>query len=119
MIVKDNEFDTLSGCELFYQKFKGRSGKEVFALFSQFQTDEIYVHKIDLMIMQKSKLFVQLEKKKGFNVNMAGLMFTEEESVNGWINRTTKDIRFRKPKPLRSYYLWIMGTLMNVSIIWR
>ena len=29
---------------------------------------------------------------------MAGLMFTEEESVNGWINRSKKDIGFRKPK---------------------
>ena len=34
IIVQDNEFDTLSGCEIFYQKFKGRAGKEVFALFS-------------------------------------------------------------------------------------
>ena len=41
MIVHDNEFDTLSSCEQFYQKFKGKSGKEVFALFSQFQTDGI------------------------------------------------------------------------------
>ena len=64
MTVKDNEFDTLSGCEIFYQKFKGRSGKEVFALFSQFQTDGVDVNKIDLMIIQKSKLFYQLEKKK-------------------------------------------------------
>ena len=29
---------------------------------------------------------------------MAGLIFSEEESVNGWINRSEKDIKFRKPK---------------------
>ena len=54
--------------------------------------------KIDLAIMQKSKLFYQIEKKKGQSVNMAGLLFTEEESVAGWINRSEKDIKFRKPK---------------------
>ena len=81
IIVQGNDFDTLSGRENFYQKFKGRAGKEVFALFSQFQTDGGDVNKIDLMIMQKSKLFFQLEKKKGLNVNMVGFMFTEDESV--------------------------------------
>ena len=48
--------------------------------------------------MQKSKMFFQLEKKKGLNINTAGLIFSEEESVNGWINRSEKDIKFRKPK---------------------
>ena len=96
MFVQDNEFETLSGCEVFHQKFKGRAGKEVFALFTQFPMDGVDVNKIDLL--QKSTLFFQLEKKKGLNVNMAGLMFTEEESVNRWINRSTKDIRFKKPK---------------------
>ena len=47
--------------------------------------------------MQKSKLFFQFEKKKGIRVNMAGLIFSEEESVNGLINRSEKDIKFRKP----------------------
>ena len=54
--------------------------------------------KINLLIMQKSKLFLKLEKKKGMQINMAGLIFSEEESVNGWINRSTRDIKFRKPK---------------------
>ena len=47
--------------------------------------------------MQKSKLFFQIEKKKGLSVNMTGLLFSEEESVKGWINRTEKDIKFKKP----------------------
>ena len=75
MVIHDNEFDTLSNCEQFYQKFKGKSGKEVFALFSQFQTDGMQISKIDLLIMQKSKLFFQVEKKKGMQINMAGLIF--------------------------------------------
>ena len=54
--------------------------------------------KIDLTIMQKSKLFYQIEKKKGQSINMAGLLFTEVESVTGWINRSEKDIKFKKPK---------------------
>ena len=65
VVIHDNAFDTLSNCEHFFQKFKGKSGKEVFELFSQFQTDGIDMNKIDLLIMQKSKLFFQLEKKKG------------------------------------------------------
>ena len=39
VVIHDNAFDTLSNCEHFFQKFKGKSGKEIFALFSQFQTD--------------------------------------------------------------------------------
>ena len=98
VVILDNAFDTLSSVEVFYQKFKGNSGKEVFALFTQFQTAGVDMNKIDLTIMQKSKLFYQIEKKKGHSVNMLGLLFTEEESVTGWINRSEKDIKFRKPK---------------------
>jgi len=97
MVVHDNEFDKLTSVEVFYQKFKANSGKDVFALFSQFQTDGVDLNKIDLAIMQKCKLFYQLEKKKGQSVNMAGLLFTEEESVAGWINTTEKDIKFKNP----------------------
>jgi hypothetical protein len=64
MIVQDNEFDTLSGCEVFYQKFKGRAGKEVFALFTQFPMDGVDVNKIDLMIMQKVCYFSNWRRKK-------------------------------------------------------
>ena len=109
MIVYDNAFDTLSSCEQSYQKFKATTGKEVFALFAQFQTDGVDMNKIDLLIMQKSKLFFQLEKKKGMHINMAGLIHTEEESVNGWINRSAKDIKFRKPKTYAELETWDNG----------
>ena len=59
--------------------------------------------------MQKSKLFFQLEKKKGLQVNMAGLLFSEEESVNGWINRSSRDIKFRKPKSFEELETWDQG----------
>ena len=64
VVIYDNDFDTLSNCEQFYQKFKGKSGKEVFALFSQFQTDGIDMNKIDLVIMQNRQLFFQKRKAK-------------------------------------------------------
>ena len=57
MVIHDNEFDTLSNCEQFYQKFKGKSGKEVITLFTQFQSDGIDMNKIDLLIMQKANCF--------------------------------------------------------------
>ena len=56
--------------------------------------------------MQKSKLFFHLEKKKGMHINMAGLIYTEEESVNGWINRCAKD---RKPKTYAELETWDNG----------
>ena len=67
------------------------------------------MNKIDLLIMQKSKLFFQLEKKKGLQVNMAGLIFSEEESVNGWIDRSSKDIKMRKPKSFAELETWDQG----------
>ena len=109
LAIHDDRFDTLSNCEQFYQKFKGKSGKEVIALFTQFQTDGIDMNKIDLLIMQKSKLFFQLGKKKGMQVNMAGLIFSEEESVSGWINRSTRDIKFRKPNTFSELETWNHG----------
>ena len=59
--------------------------------------------------MQKSKLFFQLEKKKGLQINIAGLIFSEEESVNGWMNRSTRDIKFRKPKTYAELETWDRG----------
>ena len=40
---------------------------------------------------------------------MAGLIFSEEESVNGWINRSEKDIKFRKPKTFAELETWDQG----------
>ena len=40
---------------------------------------------------------------------MAGLIFSEEESVNGWINRSTRDIKFRKPKTFAELETWNHG----------
>ena len=86
-VMHDNTSgDVLSICEQFFSKFKGTTGKEVYALFEQFKTDGIEMNKIDLLIMEKSKVFYQLEKKKGQNVNMAGLIFSEVESVSGWMD---------------------------------
>ena len=104
-IIHDNWFDTLSNCE---QKWST----------TQFQTDEIGMNKIDLLIMQKSKLFFQLDKKKEMQVNMARLIFSGEESVSGWINRSTKDIKFRQPKRLQNWKNGIMVIPTNVFIIW-
>ena len=42
--------------------------------------------------MQKSKNFYMLEKKKGCNVNAAGLLFTEEKTVNDWIKTDLSEI---------------------------
>ena len=47
--------------------------------------------------MQKSKSFNLLEKQKGLNVNVVGLMFTEKDSVVNWINRSAKDIKIKIP----------------------
>ena len=66
--------------------------------------------KIDQLICNaKSKNFYQLGKKKGLNVNFAGLMFTEEASVSGWINRTEKDIKVKMPKTFEELELWNNG----------
>ena len=59
--------------------------------------------------MQKSKLFFQLKTKEGMQFYMAGLIFSEEESVNGWINRSTRDIKFRKPKTFAELETWGYG----------
>ena len=42
-------------------------------------------------------------------VNMVGLMFSKEESINGWINRSEKDMNFRKPKTLSELETWHKG----------
>ena len=53
--------------------------------------------KLDQLLMQKSKNFYQLEKKKGCNFNVASLIFTEDESITGWVNRCAKDIKLQLP----------------------
>ena len=106
-VMHDN--NVLSICEQFFSKFKCTTRKDVYVLFEQFKTDGIEMNKIDLLIMQKSKLFFKLEKKRGQNVNMAGLMFSEEESVSGWINRFVKDIKFKMPKTFAELEMWDIG----------
>ena len=69
------------------------------------------LNKIDLLIMQKNKLFFQLEKKKEMQINMARLIFSEKEAVNGWINRSTRDIKFRKSKTFAELETWDHGHL--------
>ena len=82
----DPTTDTLSNCELLYLKCQITSRKEVYALLEQFQTDGVDMSKLERFIMQKSKDFYLLEKQKGLTVNVAGLMYTEEESTVNWIN---------------------------------
>ena len=64
--------------------------------------------KIDHLIMQKSKDFYLIQKKKGNAIKIAGLLFTEEDSTSGWINRQEKDLRIKIPDTfdnLESYKL--------------
>ena len=65
-VMHDNvHTDTLSKCEQFYLKFKGNQGKEVYSLFE----------------LLKVKIFIYF--KKCNTVNVAGLIFTEEDSIMG------------------------------------
>ena len=82
-----------TNCENFYLKFQGVLGKEVYSLFELFKTDGVYMTKIDHLLMQKSKDFFLIQKKKGSPVNVQGILFTEEDSVSGWVNRQVKDLR--------------------------
>ena len=75
--------DSMSKCELWYLKFKASCGKEVYSLFELFKTDGVDMNKIDHLIMQKSKDFYLIQKKKGMAINIAGLLFTEEDSISG------------------------------------
>ena len=59
--------------------------------------------------MQKSKLFFQLDKKKGMHVNMAGLVFTEEESASGWMNRSIWEIKFKLHTTFAELETWDQG----------
>ena len=93
----DTTIDTLSDAEKFYLKYSATNGKEVYAVFDQFKTDGVDISKIDHLLMLKSKSFYQLEKKKGLSINLAGLMFSEEESIAGWINRNEKFVKMRMP----------------------
>ena len=81
----DTSIDTLSKIEKFYLKNDFANGKEVYALFEQFKTDGVDITKLDHLLMLKSKSFYQVEKKKGLSLNLAGLIFSEEESIAGWI----------------------------------
>ena len=70
--------DVVSKSETFYLKYKGANGNEVYGLFEQFKTDGVDMSKLDYLLMQKRKSFYQLEKKKGLNVHVTGLIFTEK-----------------------------------------
>jgi hypothetical protein len=91
----DTSIDTLSKIEKFYLKNDFANGKEVYALFEHFKTDGVDITKLDHLLMLKSKSFYQVEKKKGLSVNLAGLIFSEEESIG--INRTENIIKMKMP----------------------
>ena len=63
----------------------------MYGQFEQFKTDGVDMAKLDQLIMQKKQMFSSTGKK-GLKVNIAGLMFTEAESISGWMNRSAKDI---------------------------
>ena len=52
---------------------------------------ELICVRFDHLLMQKSKIFYQL-LRKGADVNVAGLIFTE--AISGWMNIFEKDIKF-------------------------
>ena len=55
--------------------------------------------KIDHQIMQKRKDFYLVHKKKGVPVNVAGLLYTEEDSFSGWVNNSkVKNLTLTKSK---------------------
>ena len=64
IMYDDTSGDMLSLCVHFFNKFKRTTGQDVCALFKQFTTDGVEMNKIKFLIMQKSKLFFQLEKKR-------------------------------------------------------
>ena len=97
-IMHDNmNGDTWSKSEVLFLKFRADNWKEVYALFNQFKTDGVDMTKLDQLLMQKSKNFYMLVKKKGCNVNVAGLLFTEKEAVSGWIKRSVRDMKLKLP----------------------
>ena len=97
-ILHDNVYtDTLSKCERWYLRFNASNGKEVYSIFELFKTDGVDMSKVDHLIMQKSKDFYLIQKKKGNAVNIAGLIFTEEDSISGWVNRQEKDLKIKMP----------------------
>ena len=78
--------------------------------------------KTDHMLMLKSKSFYQLEKRKGLSINLAGFMFSEEESISGWINRTEDIIKMKMPnnfdeleKYNEGHIMWMLMLLMQKS----
>ena len=64
-------------------------------MFEQFKIDGVDMSKLDYLLMQKRKSFYQLEKKKGLNVHVTGLIFTEEESISRRIDRSEKNIKIK------------------------
>ena len=53
--------------------------------------------KLNQLLMQKSKNFYMFEKKKGCSINVAGLLFTEEEAISRWVNRSATYIKLKLP----------------------
>ena len=60
----DTTIDTLSKAEIFYLKYATTNGKEIYALFEQFKTDEVDTSKIDHLSMLKVRTFFNWKKKR-------------------------------------------------------
>ena len=60
----DASVDTLSKCEQFYLKFQATTGKEVCALFVQFETDGVNMSRLEQLSMQNSKSFTYWKNRK-------------------------------------------------------
>ena len=97
-ILHDNlDFDILTKAELFYTRFEGKEGKDVWTSFDIFETNSIDMTKLDNLIFQKSKDFYTLEKRRGSSIKCFGLIFTEEDVKTSWVNRKLEDLKIVLP----------------------
>ena len=93
-ILHDNlDFDILTKAELFYTRFEGKEGKDVWTSFDIFETNSIDMTKLDNLIFQKSKDFYTLEKRRGSSIKCFGLIFTEEDVKTSWVNRKLEALK--------------------------
>ena len=59
--MEKTDFDTLTKAELFYTRFEGKEGKDVWTIFDIFETNSIDMTKLDNLIFKRSKDFYTLE----------------------------------------------------------
>ena len=85
----------MSNAELVYKNYEGKEPKDVWTSFDIFETNSIDMSKLGNLIFQKSKGFYILEKRRCSNIKCLGLIYTEEESISGWIHRNKQVIKMK------------------------